>query len=107
MTNSIPLNGSIRASVMRNPRRDAELEGAIQGIRDQFRVVLCMRVIEIVDCAEPMVCACELIPNFIGNRASFPIAAVHANQAECPSLIHGRTFKHTTAFTANSIYEPL
>ena len=38
MTNSIPLNGSIRASVMRNPRRDAELEGSIQGIRDQFRV---------------------------------------------------------------------
>src|SRR5260221_3902276 len=107
MTNSIPLNGSIRASVMRNPRRDAELEGGIQGIRDQFRVVLCMRVIEIVDCAEAMVCACEIMPNFIGNRASFAIAALHAKRSDCRSLTHGRTFKHSAAFGANLIGETL
>jgi hypothetical protein len=63
-------------SVMRNPRRDAELEGGIQGIRDQFRVVLCVRVIEIVDCAEAMVSACEITQDFIGNRASFPKVAL-------------------------------
>src|SRR5258706_5810382 len=106
-TNSIPVNGSIPASVMRNPRRDAELEGGIQGIRDQFRVVLCVRVIEIVDCAEAMVSAGEIIPDFIGNRASFAIVALDAKRADCRSLTHGRTFKHSAAFGANLVGECL